>query len=39
VRVLEEAFPRLLERQPSDKERQDLYRARDALKLKDDDTL
>jgi hypothetical protein len=37
VRALEEAFPRLLGRQPSDKEKQDLYRVREALKLKDHD--
>lgn len=35
----EEAFGTLLGRQPSDKERQALYRARDALQLRDNDAL
>jgi hypothetical protein len=33
VSELDDSFARLLDRQPTDKERQDLYRARDALKL------
>lgn len=39
MRTLEAAFTRLLGRQPSDRERQDLYRTRDALNLKDDDAM
>jgi hypothetical protein len=39
VSTLEEAFGKLLGRQPSDKERQDLYRTRDALALRDNDAL
>ena len=37
--TLEESFERLLGRQPGDRERQALFRARDALNLKDDDAL
>lgn len=37
--TLEAAYGKLLGRQPSDKERQDLYRTRDALRLKDNDAL
>lgn len=36
---MEESFAQLLGRQPSDKERQDIYRARDALKLKNNDAV
>ena len=36
---LEDAFERLLGYQPSDQERQRLYRVRDALKLKSSDAL
>jgi hypothetical protein len=36
---LEDSFARLLGRQPSDAERQDLYRVRDALGLKNNDAL
>jgi hypothetical protein len=39
VSQLEEAFGKLLGRQPSDKEKQDLYRARDALQLRENDAL
>jgi hypothetical protein len=37
--ALEEAFEKLLGRQPNDKEKQDLYRARDALQLRENDAL
>src|SRR5688572_15948162 len=36
---LEDSFTRLLERQPTDKERQALYRVRDALNLKPTDAV
>jgi hypothetical protein len=39
VSQLEEAFGKLLGRQPSDKEKQDLYRTRDALQLRENDAL
>jgi hypothetical protein len=39
VSELDESFARLLDHQPTDKERQDLYRARDALKLKATDSV
>jgi hypothetical protein len=39
VSTLEESFERLLGRQPGDRERQALFRARDALNLKDNDAL
>lgn len=37
--TLEEAFGKLLGRQPTDKEKQDLYRTRDALGLKNSDAM
>jgi hypothetical protein len=39
VSMLEDSFERLLGRQPGDRERQALFRARDALNLKDNDAL
>jgi hypothetical protein len=39
VSDLEESFEKLLERQPTDKERQRLYRARDALNIKPTDAV
>ena len=39
VNELESSFAMLLGRQPSDKDRQDLYRVRDALKLKANDAV
>lgn len=39
MRELDDSFARLLDRQPTDKERQDLYRARDALNLKATDSV
>jgi hypothetical protein len=39
VSELDDSFARLLGRQPTDKERQDLYRVRDALKLKTTDAV
>jgi hypothetical protein len=39
MRDLDDSFARLLGRQPSDAERQDLYRVRDALGLKNNDAL
>jgi hypothetical protein len=39
VKAIEEAFAALVERQPTDKERQRLMRERDALRLKDNDAL
>jgi hypothetical protein len=39
VRTLEDAFTRLLGRQPSEQEKRDLYRTRDALNLRNDDAL
>ena len=39
MKNLEDAFTRLLGRQPTDQEKQDLYRTRDALNLKKDDSL
>jgi hypothetical protein len=36
---LDDSFAQLLGHQPSDKERQDLYRVRDALKLKSTDAV
>ncbi len=39
VSTLEEAFTRLLGKQPTDREKQDLYRTRDALNLKNNDAM
>lgn len=39
MNTLEDAFTKLLGRQPSDREKQDLYRTRDALNLKNNDAL
>jgi hypothetical protein len=39
LNTLEDAFTRLLARQPTDKEKQDLFRVRDALNLKNNDSL
>ena len=39
MNTLEEAFTKLLARQPTDKEKQDLFRVRDALNLKNNDSL
>ena len=39
MRELDDSFAQLLGRQPSDKEKQDLYRVRDALKLKATDAV
>ena len=36
---LDDSFTQLLGRQPSDREKQDLYRVRDALKLKPTDAV
>ncbi len=36
---LDDSFAQLLGRQPSDKDRQDLYRVRDALKIKATDSV
>ena len=36
---LDDSFAQLLGRQPSDKEKQDLYRVRDALKIKATDAV
>lgn len=39
MNTLDDAFTRLLGTQPTDQQKQDLYRTRDALKLKNDDVL